>query len=128
MSDQWYAELPSSRQVEDKATSIRTLPRATAKALERARQTWPEARAEDFEVEGKVFRDEATGVAYRRVAGDPNLGGAGREDVDVWFISYDEAGDGICYLRAEDNPGTVVSVVQGEMGNRRAAPHESVAR
>jgi hypothetical protein len=62
------------------------------------------------------------------VAGDPQLGGAGREDVSTWFISHDALGDGIVYVRRADDPGAVVSVVQGEIGGRRAAAHEAVAR
>jgi len=63
-----------------------------------ARKTWPESRSDDFTREGKLFRDKATDTLYRRVPGDPLLGGAGREDVSTWFISYDEAGDGLVYL------------------------------
>lgn len=127
MTDLWT--VPTGREFKEHATSIRTLPRATRKALERARKTWPEARAEDFEVDaGKRFRDRATGVVYRRVPGEPHLGGAGREDVDVWFVSGDETGDGIVYLRAEDNPGSVVSTAHGEVGGRQAGAHEAVVR
>lgn len=120
--------VPTGRRFEETAMSIRTLPRATARSLERARKTWPEARASDFDAEGKLFRDKASGVLYRRVPGDPQLGGAGREDAALFFISADEAGDGIVYLIAADNPGTVYSVVQGEIGGRAAAPHEAMVR
>ena len=108
--------------------SIRGLPRASTKALTQARKTWPEARADDFEVEGKLFRDKATGTLYRRVPGDPALGGVGRDDASTWFVSYHEAGDGIVYLIEADSPGTVYSVVQGEIGGRAAAPHEGLMR
>ena len=102
----YFIDVPSGRRLEKEKMSIRVLPRATPKALERARKTWPEARADDFEPEGKLFRDKASGNLYRRAPGNPTLGGAGREDVDVWFVSHDEAGDGIVFLRATDNPGT----------------------
>ena len=92
------------------------------------KKTWPQARAEDFEPVGKTYIDRASGVAYRRVPGDPQLGGAGREDIDVWFVSHDPLGDGIAYLRADNNPGYVVSVVQGEIGGRPATSHEGGVR
>jgi hypothetical protein len=115
----WGLDIPSGRRLEEERMSIRGLPRATAKALENARRTWPEAKADDFEREGKAWVDQATGIRYRRAAGDPGLGGASKESVDVWFISADKTGDGIVYLRREDNPGAVLSTAQGEFGGWR---------
>jgi hypothetical protein len=120
--------MPTGRRVEESAMSVRTLPRASAKVLERARRTWPEAMADDFEIEGKLFRDKGSGVVYRRVPGDPQLGGAGREDVSTWFVSHDDSGDGIVYLIVADNPGSVTRTVFGEIGGRLAAAHEGVMR
>ena len=91
MTEPWGMDLPVGRKFEETAMAVRTLPRATPKALERARKTWPEARAEDFTHEGRLFRDKASGIVYRRVGGDPQLGGAGKEDVTTWFISHDES-------------------------------------
>ena len=107
MTDPWA--LPEGRVLEETKTSIRTLPRASAKTLERARRTWPEARPDDFEREGKLIRDKRSGVLYRRVPGDPTMGRAGAEDVSVFFVSFDEAREsprlptrtlGTCRLRA----------------------------
>ena len=121
-------DVPSGRQLEEPTTTIRMLPRASAKTLDRARRTWPEASAEDFEQVGKLYVDRASGVAYRRVPGDPQAGGAAREDVDVWFISHDPLGDGVVYLRRDGSPGSVVSVVQGELGGGLATSHEGAVR
>lgn len=121
-------DMPTGRRVDEPKMAIRVLPRVSAKALERARKTWPESQSGDFEREGKLFRDRATGTLFRRVPGDPGLGGSGREDVSVWFISADDLGDGIVYLIEADNPGAVHSVVQGEIGGRPAAPHEAMVR
>lgn len=126
MIDPW--NVPTGRQLEEQGTTIRTLPKASAKTLEWARRTWTEAKASDFETVGKLYVDKASGVAYRRVPGDPQLGGAGREDVDVWFISHDKTGDGLVYLRGADNPGSVVSVPQGEIGGRQVTGHERGVR
>lgn len=126
MTDLW--NLPTGRQFKETAMAVRTLPRVTPKTLERARKTWPESRAEDFEREGRLFRDRGSGVLYRRVPGDPQTGGAGREDVATWFISADEAGDGVVYLIAADDPGSVTHSVVGEIGGRVAAAHEAVVR
>ncbi len=102
--------------LEDEKMSVRTLPRASAKALERARRMWPEARAEDFEKATKYhWRDKATGNLFRRVPGDPQAGGVAK-DIDVWFLSGDELGDGIVYLLAADAPGSVVSSKVGSIG------------
>jgi hypothetical protein len=128
MSDAWV-DLPTGRQLQQPKMSIRTLPRASAKAIARARSTWPESQADDFQPVGKLFVDRATGIAYRCVPGDPQAGGAGREDVSVWFISHDdEYGDGLVYLRRDGDPGEVVHSVVGEIGGRPALAHEAVAR
>ena len=66
-----FINVPSGRRLEELKTTIRVLPRATAKALEKARRTWPEARANDFERKGKLWVDEGSDIAYRRVPGDP---------------------------------------------------------
>lgn len=126
MTDLW--NLPTGKRLEETKMSVRTLPRVTPKMLERARKTWPESKAEDFEREGKLFRDKATDRLYRRVPGDPQAGGAGRQDVSTWFVSHDEAGDGIVYLIAADEPGSVVSTAVGEIGGRLAAAHEALVR
>ena len=44
------------------------------------------------------------------------MGGVAKEDVDAWFISHEESGGGIVYLRVDGRPGAVISVVQGEVG------------
>jgi hypothetical protein len=124
----YFIDVPSGRRLEELKTTIRVLPRATPKARAKARRTWPEADAGDFEPEGKLFRDKGTGVVYRRVGGDPQAGGTAREDVSTWFISADDDGDGIVYLLAEGSPGSVVSTEVGEIGGRPAAAHEGVAR
>jgi hypothetical protein len=126
MIGQELYNMPTGRRVEEAKMSLHTLPRATPKALERARRTWPEARGEDFTREGRLFREKASGVAYRRVPGDPQLGGAGREDVSTFFVSVDETGDGVVYLVAADNPGSVVSTTIGVMEGRPALPHEAL--
>jgi hypothetical protein len=126
MSNLW--DLPTGRKLETERMSIRTLPRATTKSLDRARRTWPEAQAADFEHDGRLFRDKASGTVYRRVPGDPQAGGAGRDDVDTWFLSADESGDGIVYLIAAENPGSVTHSVVGDIYGRPAAPHEVMAR
>lgn len=128
MSGQDLWNVPTGRQLTEEKMSIRALPRASVKSLERARKTWPESQADDFEREGKLFRDKGSGTLYRRVRGEPEAGGAGRDDISTWFVSYDEAGDGIVYLIAADNPGAVTHSVVGEIGGRRAAPHEAVVR
>lgn len=126
MSDDLWYEAPTGRQLVDTGMGIRVLPRATPPALERARRTWPEARADDFDREGKLFVDKATGTAYRRVPGDPQLGGAGREDVSTWFISHDDAGSGICYLQKADTPDSVVSSELGDVGGRRMTAQDAL--
>jgi hypothetical protein len=65
MTDLW--EVPGGRKLEEAKMQIRVLPRAGAKAIERARRTWPEANAGDFEREGRLFRDRGSGILYRRV-------------------------------------------------------------
>jgi len=121
--------LPTGRELRTPAMAIRVLPRASGKTLERARKTWPEANAADFEVEGKLFRDKGSGIVYRRVQGDPQLGGAGREDVSTFFISHDgELGDGIVYLTPADNPGSVTHTFIGEVGGYEASGHEALVR
>lgn len=117
-------DVPSGRQLGDHGTTIRVLPRATTKALAHASRTWPQAQAGDFEADGRVFRDRATGTVYHRVSGDPQLGGAAREDIDTWFVSADPTGDGIVYLIADGSPGSVVSTTVGEIGGRVAIPNE----
>jgi hypothetical protein len=112
-------DIPSGGKLEAKKMSIRVLPRATDKAVANARRTWPEATAADFERTGKLWVDKATGIAYRRVAGDPEAGGTGRADVAVWFISGDELGDGIVYLQKADAPGSALTEEIGEVGGRR---------
>ena len=69
MSELW--DVPTGGLLEESKTTIRNLPRASAKAIQKARGTWPEAKSDDFEREGKLFRDKATDTLYRRVPGDP---------------------------------------------------------
>ena len=73
-----------------------------------------------------MWRDKGSGTLYRRAPGDPQISGAGKEDVSTWFVSADEAGDGIVCLIADDDPGSVVRSVWGEIGGRPAAAHEAV--
>jgi hypothetical protein len=113
-----FIDVPSGRRLEESRTTIRVLPRASDKALASARRTWPQSDAADFDRDGKLFRDKATGVAYRRVPGDPQAGG-GRGDIATWFISADDWGDGIVYLQRADDPGSVVTQDVGEIGGRR---------
>jgi hypothetical protein len=53
-SGSWF-ELPTGGRLEEGPTIIHVLPKATPKALEIARRTWPEANADDFERAGKVW-------------------------------------------------------------------------
>ena len=116
----FFIDLPSGgRLAGTKKMLIRVLPRATDKAVANARRTWPEAKADDFERRQKLWVDKATGIAYRRVSGDPMLGGADKEDIAVWFISGDEDGDGLVYLQKADEPGTVLTQDVGSVGGRR---------
>lgn len=122
MSDVGFVDVPTGRRLEETAMSIRTLPRASTKALERARRTRPESRDADYEVEGRLFIDKASGIAYRRVPGDPQAGGVGRDDISTWFVAGDELGDGIVYLLAADAPGSVVSQEVGTVGGYAEGP------
>ena len=74
-----------------------------------ARRQWLEARPEDFEQVGKrLYRDKASGVEYRHVAGAATLtiGAPGSEGVSVFFVQ----GGKLVFLRRADLPiGTSVN-------------------
>ena len=72
MSD-WGLDVPHGRQLEDVAAVIHQMPPATPWNLAHARKAWPEAKAEDFERQGKLFVDKASGLEYRHVRGHPLL-------------------------------------------------------
>ena len=92
-----------ARRLEETKATIYTLPKATRRAVERARRTWPEAQLEDFQREHKNFVHKETGVRYRRVPGDALLGGAQEQQVTARLVATNAAH--LPDAEAAGNPG-----------------------
>jgi hypothetical protein len=76
-----------------------------------AERQWFHARAEDFEqVDTRLYRDRASGVEYRHVAGCPllSIGAPASDGVSVFFVQ----GGKLVFLRRADLP-TVTTVNHG---------------
>ena len=113
-------DMPEGRRVEGPPHrpgymgEVRSLPQATDDAIKYAARTWPQGRAEDFDVDGRVWTERATGIRYRLVHGNP-LAGIGLDgdtssadlfvaaDDSLWFLRRDEPQ----YPRTSVHVGTV---------------------
>jgi len=97
---------------------VRSLPKATEDAIKYAARSWPQGRPEDFDHEGRVWTNRATGTVYRLVHGNPlaGLGLDGDTSVADLFVVED---DTIWFLRRAEQPVSK-SVSLGTVGGMRA--------
>ena len=85
--------------------------RAWPERVVEARRQWPEAQAEDFEQldkRGRLFRDRATGVEYRRVRGAPllDLSSPSSAAISCFFVRGQEPGELIVLKPADHKEAT----------------------
>lgn len=95
--------------------TIRELPPATDEYVRQARRHWNERDADDFSQSGKTWHERSTGIAYRRVPGNPFLGDSRTSTVNCFLVVDGE----FLFLRRENSDRTSHSVM-GEVGRVEA--------
>jgi hypothetical protein len=67
---------------------VRVLPEATSDSIAFCSRHWTRAQEREFNADGKVWTDRASGTAYERVPGNPLFAAdPTKASVDAWFVS-----------------------------------------
>jgi hypothetical protein len=111
----WKVETGDPREA---VYSVGGLTRADEHRLKVARQSFVEARAEDFEQQGKDWVDRATGERYHLVHFDPTLSDHPPDTGVTRFIHTSD--DHLVYLRPVNTDSRGKTVVMGAVGELRA--------
>jgi hypothetical protein len=123
-----WMELPTGRKLEapDRPEnyygSIDVLQKATPDRVAVARRHWTEAKRDDFTVDGRNWRDRASGEHYRIAKYDPLIGLDPKTNNISAFLVSDGMIVFLYRVGAEDK--SVQRVVLGEVGAREVAGHE----
>jgi hypothetical protein len=124
-----WLELPTGRKLErpdrpdNYAGSINVLQKATPERVAVARRHWTEAKRDDFAIDGREWRDRASGEQYRIAKYDPLQS----LDPKTSNISAFLQSDGMLvflYKVGADDKSVQTRVVLGEVGAYKAAGHE----
>ena len=129
MSDQWWGDLPTGRQLDAPSSpaghwgSFDVLHPAMGERLALSRKHFLEASASDFTRRGKrLWVDRATGAEYRRVSSDPLAGNRIARNGIIFVI----AGGKLLYLSPRGH-ADVESLELGSVGAREESGSRGVS-